>query len=119
LFTSKGWYKDRVDAGSDEFTQALQVLAGLKDMDFSSQAAYDLWNDTYWSSKSRQYACVGAHRTWNTAGNQLTLPVITKPLAKPTETPAVCLDSSAAVGFDWYSTVWVTVGYMLTKVTVS
>ena len=48
---------DDVDQNADGLTQAYQLLASVKGMSFPTQDAYDLWNNTYWSTKLREYEC--------------------------------------------------------------
>ncbi|XP_062515714.1 DBH-like monooxygenase protein 1 [Corticium candelabrum] len=79
----KGYYIHLVNSTADGATQGRQFVESLKNMDFSSDDAYTLWYDAYWSSKSRQYFCNGAFSNnllGAEDGNTTLLPEITQPL---------------------------------------
>ena len=48
-----------VNQSADDATRERQFVESAKNMNWNSDGAYNLWNDAYWSSKSRQYFCNG------------------------------------------------------------
>ncbi|XP_062516134.1 DBH-like monooxygenase protein 1 homolog [Corticium candelabrum] len=92
--TLKGYYSDLVNNSAYEKTQRRQFEQSVRNMDWSNDDAYTLWEKEFWSSKKRDYFCNDQMRknllgAPEEVGNSTSLPEITQPLTDA-RTPKPC-----------------------------
>ncbi|XP_062516136.1 DBH-like monooxygenase protein 1 homolog [Corticium candelabrum] len=90
--TRMGYFTDLRDTSADPITQYKQYVQSIVSMNFSTEAAYTLWNQQYRSTKEREYECTGTFHN-NLLGakdfNYTVFPTITQSLTDaPTATGA-------------------------------
>ncbi|XP_062515119.1 DBH-like monooxygenase protein 1 homolog [Corticium candelabrum] len=83
---TKGYYVEPANISPDQGIAYYQRLSAIISMNFSSEDAYKLWDQDYWSSNERDVRCRGQSHNSLLPSKTYNLPTITRPL---TDAPTI------------------------------